>query len=148
MRAFVGLLIAVVIGVFIGWANFGRGGKMPGGGGGGGGGTPAVCKPKEINVNKHGHKYSLELFHKNRHLSWSAHDSAVWTFDQDTTVDSVIVDFGGSSPFTLGGHWNIADSAGFSGPLKDSTGTFPYKITVYHHAAHSDTVDPGIIIDM
>lgn len=112
--------------------------------------SQAGCNPLEVNVNRDsaGH-YTLPPNHKTRHLSLSNHDMVVWTFDADSTIDSVTAVFSGSSPFALS-RFEFADSAAFSGMPVVASGpaTYPYTITIYPHAAASDTVDPGIIIDM
>ena len=112
--------------------------------------SQAGCNPLEVNVNRDssGH-YTLSPNHKTRHLSLSTHDMVVWTFDADSTIDSVTAVFSGSTPFAAS-HFEFADSAAFSGMPVVAAGpaTYPYVITIYPSGAPPDTVDPGIIIDM
>ena|SRR5436190_19390355 len=136
----IGVLIAIAIGIAIGYALWHHGG-------GGGGGA---CGPKEVNVVVDStYKYHLGANQKTRHLSLSGHDFVVWTFDQDSTVDSVTAVFTGATPFASS-RFEFADSAAFSGvPIVTSSATlYHYTITVYPHSAAADTVDPGVIVDM
>ena len=109
-----------------------------------------TCNPKEVNVvSDSTYKYHLPLNQKLVHLSISNHESIVWTFDADSTVDSVTAVFGGPSPFALS-RFVFADSAAFSGPPTVGSGAtiYNYTITIYPHGMSSTTADPGIIIDM
>ena len=144
MRGFLGLFLALLIGLFLGWF-FWRGG-----GGGGRGGTTYVCSPKEVNVVVDSvYKYHLPANQKTVHLSLSAHDFVTWTFDADSTVDSVTAVFGGSSPFASH-RFEFADSAAFSGAPRVASGPtiYDYTITVYPHGGSPVTADPGVVIDM
>jgi hypothetical protein len=143
MRKVLGILIALLLGAFIGWALWGRGG-------GGGGHGASTCGPKEVNVLVDStYKYHLAINQKTLHLSLGSHDFAFWTFDQDTTVDSVTAVFSPSSPFASS-RFEFSDSAAFSGPPVVAAGptVYTYVLTVYPHAHAPVTVDPGIIIDM
>jgi hypothetical protein len=111
---------------------------------------PMACNPKEVNVvTDSTYKYHLALNQKLVHLSLSNNESIVWTFDADSTVDSVTAVFGGPSPFALS-RFVFSDSAAFSGRPTVSAGAtiYNYTITIYPHGHASTTADPGIIIDM
>jgi hypothetical protein len=122
-----------------------------GGRGGGRSGMPMYsCNPKEVNVNRDSlYKWSLEAYQKTVHVSIGNHEVVAWTFDRDTTIDSVTAVFGSGTPFASA-RFSFGDSAAFSGaPVVGSSGTtYNYTITVYPHHHASVTVDPGIIIDM
>jgi hypothetical protein len=108
-----------------------------------------TCNPREVNVICDStYKYHVAPNQKLIHLSLSNHESIVWTFDADSTVDSVTAVFGAGSPFALS-RFVFADSAAFSGPPTVAAGAtiYNYPITIYHGMS-SSTADPGIIIDM
>ena len=139
MRPLIAFLIALLIGILIGWALFHRGG-----------GGSFTCRPKEVNVLKDStYAYHLAINQKTVHLSLSSHEIVAWSFDQDSTVDSVTAVFSPSSPFASS-HFEFSDSSAFSGPPIVGSGptTYTYTITVYPRSHAPVTVDPGIIIDM
>jgi hypothetical protein len=139
MRAFLGAAVALLLGLALGWYLWHGGGKHIAG-----------CSPKEVNVLVDStYTYHLSAYQKLMHLSASANDFVVWTFDQDTTVDSVTAVFGGTSPFASH-HFEFADSAAFSGTptVGADTTVYHYTLTVYPHSGSPVSVDPGIIIDM
>ena len=142
MRPMVTFVLALVLGIFIGWWMC-RGGCMPMVG-------SSYGDPKEVNVIADStYVYHLEASQKTRRLSKTQHESVVWTFDRDSTVDSVTAVFSGTSPFASS-RFSFADSAAFSGLPVVSAGhtLYHYTITVYPHAQAPVTVDPGIIIEM
>ena len=107
------------------------------------------CNPKEVNVLVDStYKYHLAVNQKLVHLSLSAGNIIAWTFDQDSTVDSVTAVFGGTSPFASH-HFEFSDSAAFSGcpVVAADTTIYHYTLTVYPHGHSSVSVDPGVIID-
>jgi len=141
MRRTLGIVLALAIGALIAWLWC----RM-----GGGSRASSGSNPKEVNVLVGSlYAYHLAPNQKTLHLSLSNHESAFWTFDADSTVDSVTAVFGRLSPFASS-HFEFSDSAAFSGtPTVGAGGTiYNYTITVYPHRHGPVTVDPGIIIDM
>jgi hypothetical protein len=113
-----------------------------------GGCTCTVNNAKEVNVLVDStYKYHLAANQDTVHLSKAAHEMIVWTFDQDTTVDSVVALFG-TSPFAQT-RFEFSDSAAFSGLPTVMAGAtvYNYTLTVYPHGQSPVTVDPGVIID-
>lgn len=137
MRRIVVLLLLVGIGLWTGWILCERSHAT------------YSCNPKEVNVMRDStYAYHLEAFQKTVHLSLSNHEVVAWTFDKDTTVDSVSAVFGLSTPFSSH-HFEFSDSAAFSGaPVVPAGPTiYDYIITIYPHGHAPVTADPGIIIE-
>ena len=142
MRSMLAILFALLLGFFFGWMMC-RGGCMSMTGG-------AYANPKEVNVIADStYAYHIGVDQKTVYLSRSLHESVVWTFDRDLTVDSVTAVFSGSSPFRSS-RFSFGDSAAFSGLPVVSAGhtVYNYTVTVYPHGHAPVTVDPGIIIEM
>jgi hypothetical protein len=142
MRTLLAIVIAVVLGIFIGWMMC-RSGCMPLTGG-------SYANPKEVNVvADSGYAYHIGINQKTVSLSKSLHESVIWTFDYDSKVDSVTAVFSGSSPFRSS-RFSFADSAAFSGQPDVNAGptVYSYTVTIYPHGHSPVTADPGIIIEM
>lgn len=142
MRSMVAIALAILLGILIGWYMC-HGGCMPLMGG-------SYGNPKEVNVVADStYVYHIGVDQKTVHLSKSLHESVVWTFDHDSTVDSVTAAFSGSSPFRSS-QFSFGDSAAFSGLATVHAGptVYDYIVTVYPHGHAPVTVDPGIIIEM
>jgi hypothetical protein len=110
----------------------------------------SYANPKEVNVVADStYAYHIGTNQKTVSLSKSLHESVVWTFDHDSTVDSVTAVFSGSSPFRSS-RFSFADSAAFSGLPTVSAGptVYSYTVTIYPHGHSPVTADPGIIIEM
>jgi hypothetical protein len=142
MKSSLAIALGVLIGLFIGWWLC-SGGCMPFMG-------ASYSSPKEVNVvSDSTYTYHIGLNQKTIHLSKSLHETVAWTFDHDSTVDSVTAVFSPDTPFASH-RFSFADSAAFSGlPVVSPGGrTYGYIVTVYPHGHAPVNVDPGIIIDM
>lgn len=140
MRSLFGIILILLLGILFGWILFWPGCLHLFSG--------TYDTPKEVNVVADStYVYHLEASQKNTQVSISKHESVVWTFDADSTVDSVTAVFTSGTPFASA-RFSFGDSAAFSGLPVVPAGhiNYQYTITVYPHSHAPVTVDPGIII--
>ncbi len=140
MRSLLAILLALVLGVFVGWMLC-RGGCWS---------FTAGTNPSPIEIRlikDSTYAYHIKPNRKIVGLNKMLKHSVVWIFDRDSTVASVNIDFTGASPFASA-HFECGDSAAFSGLPVVAPGhtIYDYIVTVHPQAHAPVSVDPGIII--